>query len=180
MKTIIKRFKIEKTMWAMACMFIMSVISCGSDDEGNKDMTKPVISDSGITASPINCDVYHPGDVICFRYLLEDDQELGNFTINIHSNFDHHSHGTEADEHEGEECEDHHEGEEEHSDESGTAWTFTQDYNIPAGLKSYLTNVDITVPEDVRHGDYHLMVNVTDKATWNQFKIIAIRIEAKE
>ncbi len=181
MKTIIKRFKIENIMWTFACLFIMSIISCGSDDENNKDMTRPVISDKGITVSPINCDVYHPGDVIYFRYLLEDNQELGNFTINIHDNFDHHSHGTESDEHEEVECEGHEEHHEEaHGDESGVAWKFSQDYEIPAGQKSYVASVDIPIPEDVRHGDYHLMINVTDKATWNQFKIIAIRIEEKE
>lgn len=149
--------------------------ACGSDDD-DKDMTPPSISDRGITASPINCQVYHPGEVIAFRYLFEDNVELGNYNIEVHGNFDHHSHSTEGNDHdhEGGECADDHDHE---ADEGGTAWVYNQTFSIPAGQRSYSAKQDITIPADAKHGDYHFMVRLTDRAGWQQLKAIAIKIE---
>ena len=105
---------------------VTAFVACGSDDN-DKDMTAPVISGRGLTASPINCQVYHPGDVISFRYLFEDDTELGSFNIEVHGNFDHHSHSTEADDHDHEGSECHHDDDHE-AETSGTPWVFNQDY----------------------------------------------------
>lgn len=143
--------------------------------EEEKDMTPPVISDAGITANPINCQVYHPGEVIPFIYVFTDDTELGNFNIEVHGNFDHHSHSTESDEHEGAECE--HEHPEDEHEAEGTAWVYNQSFGIPAGLRSYKASVEIPIPADIRHGDYHFMIRLTDRAGWQQIKAIAIQIE---
>ena len=157
---------------------VTTFVACGSDDN-DKDMTAPVISGRGLTASPINCQVYHPGDVISFRYLFEDDTELGSFNIEVHGNFDHHSHSTEADDHDHEGSECHHD--DDHEDEtSGTPWVFNQDYGIPAGQVSYKAAVEIPIPADVRHGDYHFMIRLTDRAGWQQLKAVAILIEEAE
>ena len=152
--------------------------SCGSDDD--KDMTPPTINDRGITANPINCQVYHPGDTIYLRYLFEDNQELGSYNIEVHGNFDHHSHSTEANDHEGEGGECSHVGHHDEDDGHGegtTPWVFNQDYQIPAGLLVYNAQTNIVIPENATHGDYHFMIRLTDKAGWQQLKAIAIIIE---
>jgi hypothetical protein len=158
---------------------VIGFAACDEDDD--KDMTPPVITDRGIVASPINCQVYHPGDTIFFRYLFEDNQELGNFNIEVHGNFDHHSHSTEADDHDhdhdGGECEDHDDHDEHDAEEGGEAWVFNQTYSIPAGLQTYAASESISVPAGVKHGDYHFMVRLTDSAGWQQLKAVAIRIE---
>ncbi len=75
----------------------MLAASCSNDDdEGTvKDTEKPVIADGEIP-SPIDCEVYEKGQTIAFSYTMEDNVELGNFNIEIHNNFDHHTHSTSA------------------------------------------------------------------------------------
>ena len=161
---------------ALITVFTLSFAACSSDDD--KDMTPPVISAEGITANPINCQEYHLGDVIPFHYVMTDDQELGAYNIEIHNNFDHHSHSTEADNHDHDhemgECDDDDEHEHEHSE--GKAWVYNQDFTIPAGLRQYNARVDIQIPADINPGDYHFMVRLTDHAGWQQLHAVAIKI----
>ena len=165
-------------------MLGVTFAACSNDDDDNKDMTPPTITDRGITANPVNCQVYHPGDTIFFRYLFEDNQELGSYNIEVHGNFDHHSHSTEADDHdhEGGECshDAHHHDEDEDDDdddEGTTPWIFNQAYQIPAGLQSFSAATDIVIPANATHGDYHFMIRLTDQAGWQQLKAVAIIIE---
>lgn len=153
---------------ALVSVFTLCFTACGGDDE-EKDMSKPVISDKGITANPIDCQTYHRGDVIAFNYVFEDDTELGSFNIEIHNNFEHHTHSTSTTE-----CED--EDEHEHH-QPVKPWVFNQDYQIPAGQKSYTARFDIQIPADIDEGDYHFMVRLTDRAGWQELKGIAIKIE---
>jgi len=139
--------------------------SCSSDKEDIKDMTKPVISDKGIVANPIDCQVYKRGEQIPFYYVFTDDIELGNYNIEIHNNFDHHTHGTSAID-----CE---------MEEERTPvkpWVFNQSYDIPDGLQSYTARIDIDIPDDIDSGDYHFMIRVTDRAGWQELKAMAIKI----
>jgi hypothetical protein len=164
---------------SLAMALILGFMACGDDNEP-KDMTPPTITGTGITCNPINCQVYHPGEVIPFRYVFEDNEELGNFNLEVHNNFDHHTHSTEGHdhEHEGSECEEQeheHEEGEEHGEEH--AWVYNRSFSIPTGLKSYNASIDIPIPEDAAHGDYHFMIRLTDKAGWQQIKSIAIIIE---
>ena len=164
---------------SLAMALIPGVLACGDDNEP-QDMTPPEITDTGITCNPVNCQVYHPGEVIPFRYVFEDNVELGNFNLEIHNNFDHHTHSTEGQEHGhgGSECEANHQEHEEgegHGEEN--AWVYNHSFSIPAGMKSYKASVDIPIPADAAHGDYHFMIRLTDKAGWQQIKSVAIIIE---
>ncbi len=163
---------------SLTMALILGLWACGNDDEV-KDMTPPTITDTGITCNPINCQVYHPGDIIPFRYVFEDNVELGNFNLEVHNNFDHHSHSTEGNDHDHEDSECEHEHEHEEGEEHGeeNAWVYNHSFSIPSGLKSHTANVDIPIPEDAAEGDYHFMIRVTDKAGWQQIKGIAIIIE---
>ena len=154
---------------ALVSMTTLCMTACGGDDD-EKDMTKPVISDKGITANPIDCQTYHRGDVIAFNYVFEDDTELRNFNIEIHNNFEHHTHSTSTTE-----CEEEHEHE--HEQQPVKPWVFNQDYQMPSGLKSYTARFDIQIPSDIDAGDYHFMVRLTDRAGWQELKGIAIKIE---
>lgn len=151
-------------------IFILCTLSAcgGSDDETSKDMTKPAISDMGITANPIDCQQYHRGEVIPFCYTFTDDVELGNYNIEIHNNFEHHTHSTTS-----VECE-----EEEHHEEKTPVnpWVFNQDYTIPSGQRTYTSRIDIKIPSDIDTGDYHFMIRLTDRAGWQELKSIAVKI----
>ena len=154
------------------------LISCNNQ----KDLTPPEISDEGFL--PADCDIYYLGDTILVHFVCSDNNELGNFNIEIHNNFDHHSHGTssvDCDEDEDHDHDhDHGEGEDhdhdhEHEDVEG-AWVFNQDYAIARGLLSDTVDLQIVVPMDVLEGDYHFMLRLTDRAGWQSIKTVPIHL----
>lgn len=165
----------------------IAFMACGNDELDHRDMTPPVISDEGITANPINCQVYHRGEIIAFTYVFTDNRGLGSYIIEIHSNFDHHSHSTESG-HESE-CDDdddpdsdHHDGRNGHHDgdidnlDEETPWNQHFSFDIPYGLKRMVARNDLKIPDDATPGDYHFMIRLTDESGWQQLKAVAIKI----
>ena len=151
--------------FSLACFFLLG---CGKDDE-DKDMEKPVIDMSGNTASPRNCVVLYRGESFSFRAIFFDNQELGNYNIEIHNNFDHHSHSTDQ-----VECD------LEPNKSPVNAFVYNQDFSIPSGKTMFNAENEIFIPADVDTGDYHFMVRVTDKAGWQQLRAISLKIGDKE
>ena len=161
-----KKYMSMSLATALVSVFALCFTACDDDE---KDMSRPVITDTGIVANPINCQVYHRGEVIPFRYVFTDNVELGNYNIEIHSNHDHHTHSTEA-----VECEEH----EHHEEVTPTnPWIYNQSFSIPAGSQSFSAQVDIPIPQDIDPGDYHFMIRVTDQAGNQEIKSVAIEIE---
>ena len=152
-----------------AIMFSASLLMTSCSDDSNetraKDMEKPRIED-GQVPNPIDCQVYARGQVIPLRYTFTDNQELGNFNIEIHNNFDHHSHSTSA-----AECT------LDPKKSPINPWVFNQSHKIPEGAKTFEAKLDITIPKDIDPGDYHFMIRVTDKAGWQQLKAVSIKIK---
>lgn len=145
---------------------LLSIALCMSNcSEDSKDTTLPVISSPATDAGPLDCSIFHRGDVIPVAFVFSDDTELGNYSIDIHHNFDHHSHSTSA-----VECD---------LDKIKTpshAWVYNVDYPIPSGRTSYTTRFEIPIPSDIETGDYHFMIHLTDASGWQQFKGISIKI----
>ena len=136
-----------------------------SDTDGTKDMTQPVIADAGSSTSPTDCETFHRGDTISFSYLFTDDTELGAFNIEVHNNFDHHTHSTSA-----AECQ--------MDDKKSPVkpWVYNSDFAIPQQTAAYDAKVEIAIPGDIDAGDYHFMIRLTDKAGWQQLKGVSIKI----
>ena len=152
----------------LSLSLLCALCACGStDDDETRDMTPPTISEQSITANPVDCQEYQPGDVIPFLYVFNDDVELGNFNIEIHNNFDHHTHSGSA-----VECQ-----MEEKKQAGPKAWIYNQDFSIPTGQRTYTARVDIPIPDDAEAGDYHFMVRLTDRAGWQQLKAVAIKVK---
>ena len=152
----------KKSIFIISLLCALSACS-SSDDE--KDMLPPVITDLGITANPIDCQVYQRGETLPFHYVFTDDTELGNFNIEIHNNFNHHTHSNSS-----VECA--------MDDKKNPVnpWVYVKDFNIPDGQSRYDAQVDIPIPADIDPGDYHFMVRLTDKAGWQPLKAVAIKI----
>lgn len=145
----------------------LSTFSC-SDNDDNKDMEKPSIDMSSSNSFPENCAILYRGESFSFQATFTDNIELGNYNIEVHNNFDHHSHSTEA-----EECE------LEPKKEAVNPWVYNQDFTIPTNQTRYLANNTIQVPSDIDTGNYHFMIRLTDKAGWQQLKSISIKVEDK-
>lgn len=134
------------------------------------DMVKPEIHFDFSGASPIACDTLFFGEVFHFRMNFSDDVELGAFNLDIHHNFDHHSHTTE-----GIPCP------LDPKKPPVNPWVFIQDYPIPSGLKFYEADMEWVLPSGndagpYDEGDYHLVVRVTDRSGWSAYKSFGIKI----
>jgi len=150
-------------LWGLIMAFF---ISACSDD---KDDIYPEIDMSGEDAFPLNCSVVHPGETFTFRAVFTDNRELGAFSLEIHDNFDHHTHSTDA-----MECE------MEPEKKPVQPFHFIEDYDIPPGMTKYEAEVNIFVPDTVDAGDYHLMVRISDVSGFTTIKGIAMKILAPE
>lgn len=149
----------------VAVVAVVLFASCGGDDDTVvKDMEKPIISDDK-DSYPENCQVYMRGEVVPFRCKFTDNMELGNYNIEIHNNFDHHSHGTVAGD-----CALY------SKKKAENPWIYNQSYEIPAGSQVFNANINIPIPKDIDAGDYHFMVRVTDKSGWQEIKAVSIKV----
>ena len=72
---------------------LISVYAC-SDDEA-VDTEKPTIDLTITDAFPVSCDTIYFGQPFSAKMLFNDNVELGSFNIDIHHNFDQHTHSTE-------------------------------------------------------------------------------------
>ena len=142
----------------------LALCSCGGDDK-DEDMTKPTITNPAEGVCPADCQQFKRGDEMAVSFLLADNVELGNYNIEIHNNFDHHTHSTSS-----VECE------QEADKKPVHPWIYNEDFAIPAGSTSYTAHQFIQIPTDIDPGDYHFMLRVTDKAGWQELRAVAIRI----
>lgn len=159
-----------KNIKFLLAIILSSVLlnSCSENDE--IDTEQPSIDISNQDAFPINCDTLYFGESFEFNALFSDNAELGSFSINIHNNFDHHSHSTEV-----------------------TACSlgevkspvnplvFIEDYDIPTGETQYQTKLSILIPSGdgndlYDEGDYHFFISLTDKEGWSTQKGLSIKM----
>lgn len=157
-----------KNILPLLAVFILFFVACSDDNE--VDQEKPVIDISFVEAFPIQCDTLFFGESFVLKMKFSDNQELGAFSIDIHHNFDHHSHSTEIGE-----CSP-------HPDKVPVnPYLFINDYPIPEGLTEYDTNLTISIPDGngmelYEEGDYHFMIKLTDETGWETLKGLSIKM----
>ena len=145
-------------------LLLCALCACSSSDK-TEDMLLPEITADGEQTCPVDCQQFKRGSVIAFHYLLSDNVELGSYNIEVHNNFDHHTHSTSA-----AECEI------ETEKKPVNPWVFNSDFDIPEGLRTYTAVINIDIPADIDPGNYHFMVRLTDQAGWQQLKSMAVKI----
>ena len=155
--------KKQIAIFCLGCALLIS--SCKKETE-EIDTTYPVIDVNAATAFPKQCSVIKRGEKFVFRAAFSDNVELGSSSIDIHHNFDHHSHSTEVNECNMEPVK-----------SPVKPFLLIKTFNIPSGQKSYNINEEIIVPADIVPGDYHFLIRLTDKAGWQSIKGISIKIQ---
>ncbi len=136
-----------------------------SKNETKPDETPPVIDLTVTGAFPVQCSEMVRGETYEFKARFTDNVELGSYGLDIHHNFDQHSHSTET-----ETCD---------ADEVKAPvdpFLLVRNYTIPAGNTSFDATASIEVPADVDPGDYHFMIKLTDKQGWQTIRGISIKI----
>ena len=141
--------------------------TCNNDDI---DEEKPEIDLTVSGAFPKNCDTLYFGETFTFKALFTDNVELGAYSIDIHNNFDHHSHSTEVTECNLDEIKD-----------AVNAYLSIEDYDIPEGQDAYEVSEEITIPDsdsngEFDEGDYHFFISLVDKEGWSVQKGLSIKI----
>lgn len=142
--------------------------NCG--EKGDIDKEKPSIGLTGQDAFPLNCDTLYFGEPFILKVLFSDNVELGSFSIDIHHNFDHHSHSTDV-----AECS------LDPIKSPVNPFVFIGDYKIPTGQSAYRTNMPFIIPSgnengEYDEGDYHFFISLTDKEGWSAQKGLSIKI----
>lgn len=159
-----KQVKILKTL--CTAIGIAALIAGCSKDKDATDTEYPTIDVAASAAFPKQCSEVTRGQKFTAKILVADNAELGSVSIDVHHNFDHHSHSTEVTE-----C------------NTGAVKTpvkpflLVKSIPIPAGNKSYTVSEQINVPADIDPGDYHFMIRVTDKEGWQTMKGLSIKIK---
>jgi hypothetical protein len=143
-------------------IIIVLFVSCGKE---GKDDVYPEINMDCCGGIPLNCDSVIRGTTFTFVARFSDNEELGAFSLDIHHNFDHHTHSTDPLPCELGPIKD-----------PVNPFRLIKEYQIPSGLTSHLAEVEISIPADVDPGDYHLMVRLTDKAGWQTLRGISIKV----
>lgn len=148
-----------------ALLFAAVLLNACSKSDKDADTTYPEIDITAADAFPKQCSVVKRGETFVYRAQLRDNVQLGSLSIDIHHNFDHHTHSTEVNS-----CE------EAPVKTPVTPFVFIRNYPVPDGQKAYSPEIEITVPADIDPGDYHFLVRLTDKAGWQTIKGLSIKI----
>jgi hypothetical protein len=157
-----------KTLKLIALSLLLTVFltNCSKKEVAGIDTTYPEITIAGEDAFPQQCSIIKKGETFLFKTLLTDNMELGSLSVDIHHNFDKHTHSTEVNS-----CA---------MDAIKTPvkpYLLIQNYSIPSGLKSYPTAFEIKVPNDIDAGDYHFMIRLTDKEGWQTIRGLSVKIQ---
>ncbi len=144
----------------------LSLFACQSD---SIDDQKPIIDPDFSGAFPSQCTTLYIGEPFDFKARFTDNAELGSFSINIHHNFDQHSHSTEVTH-----CET------DPPKEPVNPFVLVREYEIPRGKTEYIANQTLIIPDnDYDEGDYHFFISLTDKEGWRIEKGISIKIRKR-
>lgn len=141
------------------------VLSCNKDKKGI-DTEYPTIDITSVDAFPIQCSILKRGESFVFKAEFHENVALGSFGLDIHHNFDQHTHSTEV-----EECD------LEPVKTPEKPFLYINSFDIQDSPKTYAANVEIEVPVDVDPGDYHFMIRVTDREGWQTMKGLSIKIQ---
>lgn len=157
-------------MKKMLFVLFISALMLSSCSTESPDQEQPLIHYSLNDGFPQNCDTIWINETFTFMAAFSDNQELGSFSIEIHENFDHHSHSTDP-----VICELMEKRDPVHP------FNFLQDFQIPEGLTYYEAKINISVPDSIGsgqtdEGDYDLFISLTDRQGWKSSKIINIKI----
>ncbi|MDB2606891.1 DUF4625 domain-containing protein [Zobellia sp.] len=145
--------------------FFLLTVACTNNDNDAIDEEKPTISINYEEGFPQGCSVLTRGETYNFRAMVTDNDELAAYSIDIHHNFDHHTHDDQVTECDLEDLK-----------QAVNPLIFIENYTIEEGLTSYEINVSVTIPTDIDTGDYHCAYSVTDATGWQARTSIDIKI----
>ncbi|WP_066219850.1 DUF4625 domain-containing protein [Formosa haliotis] len=148
-------------------IFVLLLVlgACSDSDSIDKDEEKPTITINYDGGFPQSCEELKRGETYIFKARVTDNQALAAYSLDIHNNFDHHTHDDQ-----GENCA---------LDDKKTPVNpliFIENYPIADAVTSYEIQITVTIPSDADTGDYHCSYSVTDATGWQSRTSVDIKI----
>lgn len=139
--------------------------SCSNDDNLDKDLEKPSINIAYEEGFPRSCSQLIKGQTYSFKALVTDNLALASYSLDIHHNFDHHTHDDQ-----GSACD------LASKKQAVNPFVYMENFSIEGGLRSYELHIDVIIPSDIDPGDYHCSFSVTDVTGWQKRTSVDIKI----
>ncbi len=138
--------------------------SC-SKNKDDIDKEYPEIDLTIADAFPVQCGQIVRGVPFIFKARFTDNAALGSYSLDIHHNFDQHTHSTEV-----LTCE------MEPVKTPINPYVYIQSFDIPGNPREFVATMTMTFPEDADPGDYHFMIKLTDKEGWQTIRGLSIKV----
>lgn len=145
-------------------ILITLMVSCSKEKE-LVDREKPTIDVSNSIFE--GCAKIKKGVPFTFTAEFKDNIALAAYSIDIHHNFDHHTHSTEA---ELNECI------LQPIKQATNPFKKDEVYKIEGGVKTFQATQEFEIPKDYESGNYHFMVKVTDHEGWTTLKGLSFEV----
>ena len=142
--------------------FVLALVSC---TETEIDEEKPTITVNYASGFPQTCENLSRGQSYTIKAKVADNLELASYSVEMHHNFDHHTH----DDQQGA-CE------LEPIKAAVNPLVFSGSERIPEGLTNYELEIDLIISDGVDIGDYHLALSVTDVTGWQARTSVDVKI----
>lgn len=139
---------------------------CGCQEDEAIDTEYPVIDATFTGLFPKQCSSIRKGGTFTFKARFTDNVQLGSFSLDIHHNFDHHTHSTEVNDCDMAPVK-----------TPENPFLLIRNYPIPEGLREHVAEYAIEIPGDVDSGDYHFMILLTDEEGWQTISGLSIKID---
>lgn len=146
-------------------LFLGLMNSCSTGDDHAIDTEKPIVDISYGQGFPKACERLERGKTYTFRAQLSDNDALASYSLDIHHNFDHHTHDDQ-----GAQCE---------LDAVKSAinpMILMENRPVEGGPRSFEIEISVAIPLDVDPGDYHCAFSVTDRNGWQGRTSVDIKI----
>ena len=155
---------LKKSFIILVTIFMFG--ACTSDDDVDKDLEKPTISVNYTGGFPQGCAELQRGNTYVFRAQVTDNTALAAYSLNLHHNFDHHTHDDQ-----GAVCD------LEPIKTAVNPLLYLENFQIDEDdVKVYEIQIQVTIPDDIDTGDYHCAYSVTDQTGWQSRTSIDIKI----
>ncbi len=156
----------KKSIFPSLVVLLSATVLLSSCKKESADTEYPVIDVDYPGSFPKNCVDVSRGGSFTSTIRVHDNVELGSMSVEIHENFDHHTHSTDV-----ESCP------EVPAKIPVNPFSAIVEFPLPAGQSSYTSVKDINIPAGVDTGRYHFIIRLTDKAGWQTIKGIEINIK---
>lgn len=130
--------------------FLISGLLLACSDDEDVDNSPPVVSKVTLNGQATGISV-NPGTTMVLEAVFEDDIELGEYKIDIHNNFDGHSHGR-----------------------TKAPFFFSKSYTLTG--TSETVQQELHIPEGSTPGEYHFQLQYID-AAGNEGEIVVMEFE---